>query len=252
MASRAILLLVAALSAAYLLQADSGPQPPCGAKPFPPYPDQEGTPAVKVWERSDWTPTACTGWSPSTSVTLVVTVARFHYTGGAEGLRRRIGAVSEMSGWLYWSTTHQQWQPLIVDAYALAAPDGERRRKDFMPDEIVKDGSLHVMEEDSLLGKVTYELRIGDATADRLAFNSENSSAVRYFGLTILQPGEIQSFCLLNRESKDIWQYYNITRMAKAATVLTLGHPASLINRAVAYYRYLAGIPANQEPPAAR
>jgi hypothetical protein len=62
----------------------------------------------------------------------------------------------------------------------------------------------------------------------------------------------MQSICFLDRESKDVWRYYNLTRMPKQASVLTMGHDASFINRAVALYRYLAGIPADQEPPAAR
>jgi hypothetical protein len=41
-------------------------------------------------------------------------------------------------------------------------------------------------------------------------------------------------------------------RTGKNASKLINGHEASSINRAVAFYRYLAGIPTNLEPPAAR
>jgi hypothetical protein len=250
MARRPLPLLVA-LCAALPLQAESRPQPPCGSKPFPPYPEEKGSPVVKIW-RSDWTPPACTGWSALASATVVVTVARFRYAGGAVGLLRRIGAVSEMSGLLYWSTSRQRWQPLIIEAYAITGPDAEQRRKDFVPDEIKAGRSLHLLQEDNLLGKATYEMRITSATDDRLIFATKNSSVIRYFGLPLFQPGEIQSISFLDRESKDVWQYYNIARMAKQASVLTMGQDASLINRAVALFRYLSGIAANQEPPAAR
>ena len=33
-------------------------------------------------------------------------------------MRRRIGAISELKGLLYWSTTNKKWQTLIVDAYS--------------------------------------------------------------------------------------------------------------------------------------
>ncbi|HEV2447864.1 MAG TPA: DUF6675 family protein [Candidatus Sulfopaludibacter sp.] len=244
-------LWLAALCAAICLHAQNAPQPPCGTSPFPPYPDAEGSPVVKVWERADWAPAECTGWSRSDSVTLVATAARFRYSGGAEGLRWRIGAVSGMSGLLYWSTTNQKWQPLVIGAYALTAPDGERR-KDFTLEEIAAGHSLAVQQEDNLLGKAVYQMRITAAAADRLAFATENRTPIRMFGLTLFEPGEIQSVCFLDGESKDVWRYYNLTRMPKQAGVLTMGHNASLINRAVAFYRYLAGIRADREPPAAK
>jgi hypothetical protein len=70
--------------------------------------------------------------------------------------------------------------------------------------------------------------------------------------ITLFPPGEAQSVYLLERESPDIWRYYSLARTGKKASSLTEGHDASLINRAVAYYRYLAGIPTDREPPAAR
>lgn len=239
-----------ALAAVFALAAQPNPQPPCGVRPLPPYPQQEGTPVVQVWDKSDWMPPTCVGWPASPSAVMVAVVARFHYAAGAEGLRRRIGAVSEMTGLPYWSATHQRWQPLIIEAYALTGPEGERR-KDFTADELSAGRTLSIHQEDNLLGKATYELRIAAASDDRLVFATENRSPIRYFVLTLFQPGEIQSICFLDREAKDVWRYYAVSRMAKQAGVLTAGHDASLINRAVAFYRYMAGIPAEQEPPAA-
>jgi hypothetical protein len=82
--------------------------------------------------------------------------------------------------------------------------------------------------------------------------STRNASAIRYFGLPLFQPGEIQSICFLDREPKDVWRYYTLTRMAKQASIVTMGQTASLVNRAVAMFRYLAAIPADREPPAAR
>ena len=118
------------LSAMLLCQAhgyaQSGPQPPCGMDPVPPYPGLDSPPTVKFWSESDlgrdWRPPACTGWSEAGFSTLITTAARFRYTSGAEGLLRHIGAVSELAGMRYWSTTHQQWQTLIVNAHALTGP----------------------------------------------------------------------------------------------------------------------------------
>lgn len=227
------------------------PQPPCGGTPIPPYPALTDPPTVRVWEQSDWKPPACIGWTPSDSATLVATAARFHEPGGADALRGRIGAVSKMTGLVYWSTTAQKWQKLILDAYTLTGTSGTRR-DDFAPGEILPGVTLCVLQHDNLLGKVVYNVRIAAASPEHIVFSSGNAETIRYLGLPLFQSGDIQSICFLDRESKDVWRYYSILRMPKQSAILTLGHNASLINRAVAFFRYLAAIPAHQEPPAAR
>lgn len=211
----------------------------------------DAKPVVQVFQKSDWVPQGCTGWEKADSATVVATAGRFRYSGGSEGLRRRIGAISQLKGLLYWSTTEKRWQPLIVDAGALAGPNGGRRA-DFQPGEITAGHTLWAEEEDNLLGKATYRIRIIEATEKRLMFSTENTTTLRFMGLPVFAPGEIQTITFLDRESKDVWRYYALARMGKAIGLLISGHEASLINRAVASYRFLAGIPANQEPPAAR
>src|SRR5437588_7420856 len=181
--------LAAILACGMCVRADSGPQPPCAGPPFPPVPDVDAAPVVKVWERADWTPAACTGWTASAGATVVATAARFRYNGEAPGLRRRIGAISALAGMLYWSTTNQRWQPLIVDAYALSGPSDDQRRQDFSPDEIVEGRILYVHQEDNLVGKAIYRIRIVTATAARLVFATENSSTIRYMSIPVFPPG---------------------------------------------------------------
>jgi hypothetical protein len=136
-----MVLLTAVLCGA-VLSPDLGPQPPCGSETFPPYPDLDKAPTTRFWDRSDlgsnWVPPAWAGWTTRGFATLVVTVGRFRSSSGANGLLRRIGAISELKGVFYWSTTHKQWQTLIVDAYASTGPPADQRRKDFSPDEIAE------------------------------------------------------------------------------------------------------------------
>jgi hypothetical protein len=73
---------------------------------------------------------------------------------------------------------------------------------------------------------------------------------MRYLRMPIFRPGGMQSITFLDRESQDVWRYYSILRTGKNASLLAAGHEASSINRAVAFYRYLAGIPTDKEPPA--
>jgi hypothetical protein len=114
--------------------AQSGPQPPCGEAPIPPYPSLDDSPVMKFWSESelgrDWRPPACTGWADAGFSTLITTVARFRSASGAQGLLRHIGAISELAGMRYWSTTRQQWKTLIVDAYASPGPQITQRRED--------------------------------------------------------------------------------------------------------------------------
>jgi hypothetical protein len=236
--------------------AQLGPQPPCGKEPVPPYPDLDNSPSVKFWSESDfghdWRPPACTNWAEVGFSTLTTTVARFRYTSGAEGLLRRIGATSELAGMRYWSTTHKQWQTLIEDAHALTGPQPSQRREDFRPDEMNAGRVLYFEQVDNLSGKAIYRMHIAEASADRLVIDVENVSIMRYFVVTLFDPGEMQSIYFLDRESANVWRYYSIARTGRNASRLTAGHEASSINRAVAFYRSLVGIPTDQEPPAAR
>jgi hypothetical protein len=75
---------------------------------------------------------------------------------------------------------------------------------------------------------------------------------MRYLLIPVLHPGEIQSIYFLDRESDDVWRFYSLVRTGKDANRLIAGNESSAINRAVAFYRYLVGVPTALEPPAAR
>ena len=173
-----------------------GPQPPCGKEPIPPYSGLDDLAIVKSWSKSDfgrdWKPPACTGWTEVGFTTLVTIAARFHHTSEAEGLLRHIGAISELAGMRYWSTTHKQWQTLIVDAYALTGLQPSQRREDFTPEEMKKGKLLYYVQVDNLSGKATYRMHIVEASANRLVFDVENVSTMSYHLIPIFHPGETQ------------------------------------------------------------
>jgi hypothetical protein len=183
--------------------------------------------------------------------TLVTTVARFRHASEAEGLLRRIGAISKLAGTCYWSTTHKQWQTLIVEAHALTGLHLAQRRGDFVPEEMKAGAELYFEQADNLSGKATYRMHVAEASADRLVFDVENVSTIRYLFITLFHPGEMQSIYFLDRESEGIWRYFSIARTGMKANQLTQRKESSAVNRAVAFYRHLVGIPTAQEPPAA-
>ena len=164
---------------------------------------------------------------------------------------RHIGAISELAGMRYWSTTHKQWQTLIVDAYALTGLQPSQRREDFTPDEMKEGNILYFEQVDNLSGKAIYRMHIAEASADRLVIDVENVSTMHYLFITIFHPGEMQSIYFLDRESENVWRFYSIVRTGKNANRLITGNESSAVNRAVAFYRYLVGIPTDHEPPAA-
>lgn len=238
------------------VHAPSGPQPPCGKEPVPAYPGLDDPATVKVWSKSDfgrdWGPPACTGWTGAGFTSLVTTAARFRYTAEAPGLIRHVGAISTLTGMRYWSTTHKQWKTLIVDAYALSGAQAGQRRPDFSPDEMKEGQVLYFEQVDNLAGKGIYRIHIAEASSNRLVFDIENVSTMRYLLIPIFHPGEIQSIYYLDRESENVWRFYGMVRTGQNASGLIAGNQSSAINRAVAFYRYFVGIPTDQEPPAAR
>ena len=90
------------------------------------------------------------------------------------------------------------------------------------------------------------------AARDEEMFGALRAGAVGYLLMTMFHAGEMQSIYFLDRESADVWRYYSMARTGKASSSLTTGHEASWINRSVAFFRHTAGIPTDQEPPAAR
>ena len=169
-----------------------------------------------------------------------------------DGLLRHVGAISQLTGARYWSTTKNRWQTLIGDAFALEGPAGDRRRDDFSVNEMSQAGATYFRQTDNLSGKATYRMKFERVSPDRLIFEIENVTTIRYLMVRLFRPGEMQSMYFLERESPGIWRYYNIVRTAQNSNPLAAGHGNSSINRAVAFFRHWAGIPTDQEPPAAR
>ncbi len=251
------LIFIGALLCARSGNAEPPPQPPCGTGVVvPPYPELTDAPTVKSWTEAelgrDWKPPACTGWVEPGFSSLTATVAHFRFSGGSDGLLRRIGAISGRAGIRYWSTTHRKWQTLVVSAHALASQKAVQSRPDFTPGELKQGAVLYFEQADNLTGKAIYRMRLTEVSADRMVFDVENVSIMRYYLVTLFHPGEVQSIYYLDREADDVWRYYGLARIGRNASRLAAGHPASSINRAVAFYRSLVGVPTDSEPPAAR
>ncbi len=237
-------------------RAGQGPVPPCPGPTVPPHAALNAPLHVHVWFESelakDWTPPLCTGWQPRSFTVLVGAAGRFENRGGADEIIRRVASISDLTGVAYWSVTRGRWHRLFSDAVALTRPDREARRPDFAPDELRAGKTLYFwQEESSAAGSAVYRLHIRERSPDRIVFSIDNVSAVKLAFLTLADAGEYEFLYLLERESPHVWRYYSLSRAGDGPVLLAESHEKSYVNRAVALFRYLAGIATNRNPPAA-
>jgi hypothetical protein len=68
--------------------------------------------------------------------------------------------------------------------------------------------------------------------------------------LVFVAVGGLHTLYFLKKESPDTWAYYSITRILPNS-FLAEGHDKSFINRAIAVYRHIVGLPTDAEPPSA-
>jgi hypothetical protein len=226
--------------------------PPCGGPPLPSYPAPGEPPRIRSVKAAGWTAPGCAGWTSARSTLLVGVAGSFEQDGGADALLAAFGRVSALAGTRYWSVSDHRWRTLVTDAAALQGPDPARRRPDFTPAEMAEGSSLYFVQADSRSsGEVVYRMRVLEKRPDRLVLAIANATPVRFLLLTLFAPGDLQSTFFLERLSASgTWGYYGLWGIRTNA--LTSGHEASSINRAVAMFRHLAGIPTDQEPPAVR
>ena len=230
------------------------PNPPCGVPAQPAYANPGGPPKVQVLTGGAadfrWAPPACTGWKDHGFRVLVALAGSVRTDDGADGLLRRFGAISEFQGIRYWSASDKRWRVLITDASALDEPDAKRRRKDFTGTEMRSQDALYFMQDDSRSsGKIVYRMRVREKGANRLVIEIENVSPIRALLMTLFHPGDLQFVYFLERQAPDIWGIYSLLRTGEGSNFLSGGHEASYVSRAVAFYRFIAGIPTDENPP---
>jgi hypothetical protein len=243
------------VSARAVLAAE-GPLPPCDTQPVPAYADVDAPVTVTVWQAQDlprpWTPPACLRWKMRGFAALIAVSGRI---GGVESHRQllqRLTAASAMSQIRYWSYTRKRWRRLFLEVVALDGPDPSHRRADFAVDDI-RTGQDYFLwqKENSLASGMVFRQRALELSESRMVFQQENVSASRIAFVVILGRGEFETVAFLDKERRGIWRYYSLSRVGAARETISKAELASLINRLVAGFRYLAGIATDREPPAA-
>jgi hypothetical protein len=214
--------------------------------------EADGQPRAEVWGegRLPAEALACLGlgaWQPDLTIKLT---AAFPWSGDVEDLLRRMGSISLIKGTKYWSVTDHRWQELITDAAALAGPDQGLRRQDFLPAELRSNQDRYYVQYDNRSSTgVIHRLKILDVGEDFIDVSTENLTALRLSWIYAIAPQDLKSAYFIRKVAVGRWSYVQITtaRLGWAATLQSV--QSSLINRMVANYRYLAGIPTDREPP---
>jgi hypothetical protein len=249
------LLLAAAVVNSVAAASDRTIQPAClsgGVSPvFPPLNAAPIAQATRV--TSDHAPPAgASCFEKSDSAATWITVASTVQTSdGQNAFIERFGSVSKLLTVRYWSTSEQKWRPLVLSASAIASTNATTPRADYSLAELMTGEDRYYSVTDSRSGRaVTYRLRLWPSPPTGLVVEIANVDAIRQWGITLYAPGGLHTLYFLRKQSPDAWAYYSITRILPNS-FLAEGHDKSFINRAVAVYRHIVGLPTDADPPSA-
>ncbi len=227
---------------------------PC-APDLPAYPAYADPPSALNWHRGDldagWSPASCVAWASQPFTILTALSGRLAFAGSSDDLLLRFAAFSSWRGILYWSATDHRYEPLVIDSGALSGPDSRLRRADFTLGELRAGADLFFFQQDNRSADaVVYRMRVIAIDQAHLVIAVENVTAVPVFIFTAFDPGDLQSTYVFTRLGPALWGYYSLSGAREGAALLG-SHGSSYLNRAMAIYRHLAGLPGDQGPPAA-
>ena len=100
-------------------------------------------------------------------------------------------------------------------------------------------------------GGVVIAIEIREAGPDGFLTVARNVTDLRLMGMSIAAPGDLAAMTWVRRVGPDSFEYYALNAMALNRLAAALTPDSVHVNRAVASYRYLAGIPTDRDPPAA-
>ena len=247
----AMALILCAASAA----AADEPYPPCHEAPDPAYAVTGAPPNLLVLTEEGfvWDAPRCTGWGKGQYALLVAAAATFGHKGGVDGLIGKFAAISGFKTVRYWSTSHQAWRPLFRSAHALSTARQGARRGDFDLADLVPGPVKHFwLEENGPVGAAIFRLRVLERSRDRLIIDIRNQRAVNPPVHPKIAAGGYRYLFMFDRAAPGVWRYYGITGLRGKGAAAVTWFRNSYVNRAIAMYRYVAGIPMEREPPAAR
>jgi hypothetical protein len=250
--------ILLALSASGPAFAASVPVPPCaGLAAAPAFPALGAPPAIAVWrgdllDRTAPVP-ACLDWPNFDFSTMLAITGRFRHAGGTDAVLADFGRVSSMSGLKYWSISDERWQVLVERSEAISDPKARQVRADFTPAELQPGRDLYFQQRENRgSDDIVYRMRVLSVGPDGFSVDLTNASGIDFMFFRLFAPGDLRSVYFFKRLAPDEWGYWAVGGTHLGMTGLFGPHIGSFENRAMALYRHFAGIPEDQEPPAAK
>ena len=231
------------------------PRPPCEGEPSPAYAPLGKPPMLAAWgeaelRRTGWRMPPCLSSTDVRTRMVTVLAAELPFTGSLDDLLARFGALSHYPSIRFWSVLNQEWRNLVSASGLLDGPDAQIVRPDPAGSDFVAGRDMYYFEVNRT-GRVVHHLRVNARSDDRVVLTDENVTQVRYSMLTLFEPRALQTALFLEKRRPDVWGLYQMTRIGGGADFLAAASSSSYLNRLMALYRYLAGIPTDLEPPAA-
>ena len=178
-----------------------------------------------------------------------------HFTSGNDvgAMLARIGTISGLRDIRYWSITDKKWNSLFTAATSLSSANPSAARGDFAAAEFRTGSELYFLSSDNRLTKeIVTRLRAKDVGPRSIVLEMSNVTPISWLSFTLVPSGDMQTLYFLEQQADGSWQYYSLTRVLNASSLLSyLVTGPSYVNRSVAMYRYIAGIPTDRDPPAA-
>ncbi len=194
----------------------------------------------------------CLDWPVEELNAAIETNGRFVEPGGWDAVLARIGAVSAQKEIRYWSWSRSRWRELLADSAALSAPDPAAMRADFLPAELEPGRTLYLRqrpngaEHDAVL-----RMEVVERSSDRLVIDVENANGVPVNFLLRVQPAQTRLAIIIEAEPDNHFRYRSLMGLDLELGPFLRGLAGdSLRHRSVAIFRYIAGIPTDQEPHA--
>lgn len=234
------------------------PRLPCEDASYPVLPALDGPPNIAFWNGADfggtWIAPACSGWRAGSTNVVVALAGHFSNRGDSGVMLTRIGRISVLPEVRYWSVTDKKWEALFTRAIALRGPDANASRGDFAVSEFRSGSELFFLSADNRMqNDIVTRIRVKDAEADHVVLEMSNVSPLRFLTFTVVPTGDFQTLYFLDRLPDGSWQFYSVTRIINGSFLLSrLITGPSYVNRAVAMYRDIVGIPTDRNPPAMR
>lgn len=254
-----VILLSGLLASAGATAASSAPlpRPPCDGTSIPAFPESLHAPRIEVWldhrKLKAWQPASCLGWTTKPATVLIAIAGRFEQAGTVHELLARLAAVSTHTSILYWSASRQKWRPLLEQSYALSAPDPSARRQDFTLDELKTGDQVLVLEdENGLAREVIQQFSIIHRDAEKLIVGATNLTSSTMLLATLFEAGGSDMQLWVEHEAGEIWTYYSLTRLSGSPLLAKPALERSYMNRAAAFFHFLAATPEELQSPAAR